>query len=269
MLLLLVTSPLWAQADEWRQDLPTDQRVPGGVAVMPLAAADAPKPALRFNDHDVLVVSRDGLWYAVVGLPLELRAGDQQVDLNGAFLLLELANKQYPSSTITVTNAATVRPSEAQQQRIARENAELMAALNPVTKRQPEVLAMQPPVAGRFTSVFGKRRYYNGQREPKIHTGLDIAAATGTPVAAPSAGSVALVANRFLTGNTVVLDHGSGMFSMYCHLDSTAVIAGDELTTGQLLGKVGATGRVTGPHLHWSVWLNGSWVEPGLFLAEQ
>lgn len=264
---VLLPTPSHSQASgEWYEDLPVEALIPGGVAVMPLANGDAPKPTLRFNDQPALTVQRNGLWYGIVGLPLDVETGEQLVDLDGAMMLLEIEKKDYPRSNIKVTNNATVRPNNAQQSRINRERDELYAALGTYSDAQPNLLKMQPPVAGRFSSVFGKRRYYNGQSEPKTHTGLDIAAPTGTPVIAPSAASVALVADRFITGNTVVLDHGGGMLSMYCHLNTTDVAEGDTLNTGDKLGEVGATGRVTGPHLHWSIWLNGTWVEPQLFL---
>ncbi len=267
---VLLPTPSHSQAgDEWFEDLPTEALIPGGVAVMPLANGDAPKPSLRFNNKPALTVHRNGLWYGIVGLPLDVDTGEQLVNLDGAMMLLEVEKKDYPRSNINVTNSATVRPSNAQQARINRERDELYVALDTYSEAEPSLLKMQPPVAGRFTSVFGKRRYYNGQSEPKTHTGLDIAAPTGTPVVAPSPASVALVADRFITGNTVVLDHGSGMLSMYCHLSDTDVAVGDTLKTGGKLGEVGATGRVTGPHLHWSIWLNGTWVEPELFLYHQ
>lgn len=266
---VFLSTPSYSQSgtEEWSEDLPTQALVPGGVAIMPLANGDTPKPAVRFNDAPALTVKRNGLWYGIIGVPLDTDSGEQLVNMDGVLLLMDVETKDYPRSNITVTNAATVRPSNKQQSRIDRERAELYAALATVSDREPSVLAMQPPVKGRFTSVFGKRRFYNGESKPRTHTGLDIAAATGTPVVAPSAGTVVLVADRFITGNTVVLDHGGGMLSMYCHLNTTNVAVGDTLSVGNKIGEVGATGRVTGPHLHWSIRLNNTWVEPELFLA--
>ena len=109
------------------------------------------------------------------------------------------------------------------------------------------------PVTGRISGVFGSRRVLNGQ-EGAPHWGLDVAASTGTPVRAPAAGRVVLAEPDFyLSGGTILLDHGYGVSSSYSHLSKVAVQAGDEVRQGDLIGAVGATGRVTGPHLHWTL----------------
>jgi murein DD-endopeptidase MepM/ murein hydrolase activator NlpD len=126
---------------------------------------------------------------------------------------------------------------------------------------------MRAPTPGVRSSSFGLRRVFNGQaRAP--HGGMDIAAAAGTPVVAPAAGRVIDTGDYFFNGNTVWIDHGAGLLSMLCHLSAIDVRPGDAVESGQRVGAVGATGRVTGAHLHWSLSLNRTMVDPELFVRD-
>jgi murein DD-endopeptidase MepM/ murein hydrolase activator NlpD len=150
--------------------------------------------------------------------------------------------------------------------RYKRERAHLAAVMATFTESPPRLMHMRVPVPGRRSSSFGLRRVFNGQsRNP--HSGMDIAAGTGTPVVAPLAGRVIDTGDYFFNGGTVWLDHGGGLLTMVCHLSSIEVKVGDMLEPGERFCAVGATGRATGPHLHWSVMLNRAMVDPALFIS--
>ena len=122
------------------------------------------------------------------------------------------------------------------------------------------------PLEGIVTSLFGHRRFFNGKpRRP--HSGLDIAADEGTPIYAAGDAEVTLADELYFNGKTVFLDHGQGLITMYCHLSEYLVEEGDNVAKGQSIGLVGATGRATGPHLHWTVSLNGTRVDPQIFMS--
>lgn len=257
---------------------PHAMAVPGGVARLSLGpAATRPQAHVRQGDADVpvLVVGDAIEWTAVVGIPLAAALGDAsisvvQADGNGARQVpYTVAPKQYKEQHLKVS-PRTVDLSPEDQARYERERdhqARVMATFS----EQPaggalQALRMQVPLPGRRSSSFGLRRVFNGQpRNP--HSGMDIAAATGTPIVAPLPGKVIDVGDYFFNGGTVWLDHGQGLLSMYCHLSSMDVRVGDVLKAGEAFCKVGATGRVTGPHLHWGVMLNRTMVDPALFLA--
>ncbi len=161
-----------------------------------------------------------------------------------------------------------VAPSKKQLARYERDRKSIGRAKRSWVEREEIETDFDLPVQGVRSSPFGLKRFFNKQpRSP--HKGLDIAAAKGTPVKAPAAGSVVETGDYFFNGNTVFIDHGRGLITMYCHLDTIGVEPGQAIGRGEPLGTVGKTGRVTGAHLHWSVLLNRTMVDPGLFLSEE
>jgi murein DD-endopeptidase MepM/ murein hydrolase activator NlpD len=177
-----------------------------------------------------------------------------------------VAPKRYLEQHLKVS-PKTVDLSPEDAARYERERIHLARVMATFTEPLPQAagLRMRVPTPGRRSSSFGLRRVFNGQpRSP--HSGMDIAAPTGTPVAAPLPGRVIDTGDYFFNGNTVWLDHGGGLLSMVCHLSAIDVQPGDTLKTGDRLGAVGATGRVTGAHLHWGMMLNHTMVDPALFL---
>lgn len=250
-----------------------DRPVPGGVAAVPLGQAAA-APRAWFNERPVLVLHEDGQrWIAVVGVPLGTAPGQQALQVQVAghprhAVAFQVQGRQYREQRITLQNTRQVNPNPDDQRRIARELDEQLAAYRRFTPGVvPSNVHFDKPVEGRLSSPFGLRRFFNGQ-ERNPHSGLDFAAATGTPIKAPAAGQVILVGDYFFNGKTVFVDHGQGLISMFCHLSAIDVVVGQQLARGQVLGKVGATGRATGPHLHWNVSLNDVRVDPAIFIGE-
>ncbi len=232
--------------------------VPGGVLTVPVA----PGSTVKFGKTDVLVVDN----IAVLGLGLKTKPGpysltittpqgfDYEVEFKVVF-------KQYPEQHLTIPDDRKVNPYAEDMERINRES---VAQRKQYALRTQPLGALRPfiqPTEGVVSSPFGRRRVLNGKpRNP--HSGLDIAAPTGTPIVAPAPGTVTLTGDLFFNGNTVFVDHGHGLVTMTCHMSKIDVLEGDTVERGELLGLVGATGRVTGPHLHWNVSLNGVRIDP-------
>jgi hypothetical protein len=249
-------------------ELPLDRAVPGGVKVLRLHEAGDVPPVVEAGGHRALVVQDGGTWVAVVGIPLAAPLGAMRVevrDAGGAHRIeFEVADKRYASQSLKVA-PGQVDLSRSDLDRVNRERAILERALDRWSEPPPATLRWPQPVPGVRSSSFGMRRIFNGEsRNP--HTGMDIAAPTGTPVSLPAAGTVLDTGEYFFTGNTVLIDHGGGLISMYCHLSEIDVHPGDRIGAGTRIGAVGMTGRATGAHLHWALSLNRAWVDPELFL---
>jgi murein DD-endopeptidase MepM/ murein hydrolase activator NlpD len=251
-------------------DLPRESAVPGGVKIITLDAAGETPPYVEADGRRALVVKDGATWVAVVGIPLAAPLGTMRVNVRDAAGAHELeftvSDKRYASQSLKVA-PGQVNLSAKDLARVNRERAILDRALLHWSEPPPTTLRWPPPVPGVRSSSFGMRRVFNGEsRNP--HSGMDIAAATGTPVVLPVAGTVLDAGDFFFTGNTVLVDHGRGLISMYCHLSAIDVQPGERLAAGTRIGAVGMTGRATGPHLHWALSLNRAWVDPELFLPE-
>ncbi len=240
---------------------------PGGVVIVEVGDAADNAPKVSLHGKPVLVMTRNGKWVAVAGVPLDAEPGELTLDVGAESAVVEIAEHAYREQWITVENQSFVEQSQEQLDRIWSERKIIDAVLTSFTNRPVSSLSLRPPVPGNRSDSFGYRRFFNEQaRSP--HKGMDMSAASGDPVSAPSEGLIAATGDYFFNGNTVLIDHGQGFVSMYCHLSEITVKEGQSVTVGDVIGAVGATGRVTGPHLHFGTYLNGTAVDPAIFLLD-
>jgi murein DD-endopeptidase MepM/ murein hydrolase activator NlpD len=249
-------------------ELPKEDAVPGGVKLLHLDSTGSSMPYVESDGHRALVIQDGTAWVAVIGIPLSAPVGPMHVIVRGSNGRQELefpvGTKQYPTQSLKVA-PRQVNPSAADMAKINQDKLHTEQALSHWSMTPPESLRLPAPVPGPHSSSFGMRRVFNGQsRNP--HGGMDIAAPAGTPVLLPIGGTVVDTGDYFFTGNTVFVDHGRGLISMYCHLSAVDVTVGQQVAAGGRIGAVGMTGRATGPHLHWGLNLNRAWVDPALFL---
>ncbi len=254
--------------------LPREDRTPGGIALVDISSQYQPGTQALFNDHRVKIQHHGGRVVAVVGIPLSA-PGDQvslQLETSGdpagktrTSIPIKLHPASYPEEHMTIADNNKVSPDADSMRRIRRETGLINGYLRHWQTDHTGFGPMTLPVTGRHSSAFGQRRIINGQpRRP--HSGMDIAAPTGTPIYAPATGIATGAGNFFFNGNSLFVDHGNGLVSMFCHLEKILASPGEPVSQGQLLGRVGSTGRVTGPHLHWSLSLNDARVDPLLFI---
>jgi murein DD-endopeptidase MepM/ murein hydrolase activator NlpD len=216
-------------------------------------------PAFRVNNA----------WTTLVGVDLDTKPGEQKTDVlftmeDGRVekreAIIKVAEKKYPTTELKVEERF-VQLSKTDLARANREAQETEAIYKTITNEALWDTTFTIPIAGRTGTNFGHRRVFNGEsRAP--HAGADLRASTGTPIHATNRGRVVLAKNLFFSGNTVILDHGLGIYSLYAHLSRIDVKRGTMVENGQIIGLAGATGRVTGPHLHWGTRLQGARVDP-------
>ena len=240
------------------------ESVPGGLYLHPLPD-DA--VGVRYRDQPVLIYRQ----VAIVGIHLNAEPGTHRLRVEHAdgsheWRQFTVTDKAYTEQHLTIENPRMVNPLEQDLARIREESARMRAQYELFSEPLASPLPFVQPVDGPLSSSFGRRRVLNGQpRSP--HSGLDIAVVEGTPILNPAPGTVTLTGNFYFNGNTVFVDHGQGLISMMCHLSRIDVSDGQVVERNDVLGLVGATGRVTGAHLHWSVSLNGNRVDPVMVMA--
>jgi murein DD-endopeptidase MepM/ murein hydrolase activator NlpD len=259
------------------ENLPKESLVPGGIALIPFKHKSKTAPKVTFHGNQVMVLQTSKKqWLAVVGLSLKLKPGEYFIELykikksskdepETEKIHFEIKDKEYQAQYITLKNKKQVSPSQKSLDRIREESRTMKDVFRSFSEQAPTVLAMDYPVEGPLSSEFGLKRFFNMQaRNP--HSGIDIAAPKGSEIQSPLAGIVAATGMYYFNGNTVLIDHGQGFVAMYCHLDQISVSKGQTIKAGEILGTVGSTGRATGPHLHWSLNLNNTRIDPLLFL---
>ena len=250
-------------------DSPADA-APGRVAQLRLGAAAEP-PKAHYDGRRLLVRQERGEWIALAGIPLSVKPGSTvpvEIDYGGRREVrkLPVLPWKYHEQRIDMPPEQADLPPE-QLARYEKEREHLAKVLRTFTEIAPADLSLLQPVPGRRSGSFGSRRVINGvPRAP--HGGLDIAAPTGTPVVAAAAGRVVEAGEYLFLGRTIILDHGQGLLTLYSHLSAMHVAAGGVVAAGATIGEVGATGRATGPHLHFSVYLNAASVDPVIFLPK-
>ena len=266
--ILLIVLPLIC-INAYATVLPQESTVPGGVAIITINTKE--KPEAYFYERKVMIIGEPENWKAVVGIPLSANVGmhdltvvSNEVKTNYQF---EVLKKDYETQYLTIQNKRQVNPNKEDMTRINKETKLISKAKSHWSENETIPLQFIKPAEGPKSSSFGLRRFFNKQpRNP--HSGMDIAAPKGSPIIAPADGVVINTGNYFFNGNTVFIDHGQGLITMYCHMDSIAIEEGSIVKAGDEIGKVGLTGRVTGAHLHWGVILNNTMVDPVLFLTE-
>lgn len=250
--------------------LPKTNNTPGGIVIVPLQSTSTPQPQAFLNKQKIMVMPYKHHWIAIIGIPLTTKPGHIILTIitnNTAEQIPLTINKaSYLKSYITIKNKRLVTPYKVDWNRINQEQKIIHKALQQWSTTPPKNMRLILPVKGRISTPFGLHRYYNGKPKSR-HNGIDIAAPKNTPIKAAANGKVILTGNYFFMGKAVLIDHGEGLITVYCHLNKIKVKANQTVAQGKVIGLVGSTGRSTGPHLHWAVRLNGTAVNPRLFLG--
>ena len=265
LILLIILNPLMVQALTINEEF---KNIKGGLLVEEISENEY-KKGFKLNNVNLLTYAEGYKYFLIYGIPYNSKIGSNVIKITSNSNLIdkvinfEVRNKDFQTQYITVSKKYTT-PSKMDLLRIKKERGFLISSKKKWIDINPELKFIHP-VKGTVTGVYGTRRFYNKQ-EGKAHNGLDIAAKKGTTIMAPSTGSVLLTGNYFYNGKFVFLDHGRGLKSIFIHMDKINVSKGQIIKKGEKIGEVGSTGKSTGAHLHWSLILNKTYVNPKAFL---
>ena len=267
LLFLLITTTLSSMV------LPANAPFPGGVIVQEIESKTKPKVYHGKRQLMVLDGNTTGHYIVVAGISLNQKADSKyklkiKAGKKDQFHSVYVEDKVYKKQYITIKNKRKVSPKKMDMKRINSESSRSRKALALYTPQKFVSLAMVKPVDVNISDDYGKRRYFN-KKPRRPHSGVDMPAPVGTAIIAPLGGKIVEIGEFFFNGNVIFIDHGLGLVSMYCHMSKFDVKKGDMVKKGEKIGEVGMTGRVTGPHLHWGVSLNGAMVDPRLFFVNQ
>jgi len=273
LFLLLQTNIIAASSSNTNKinlSYPTHNPVPGGIAVIDLNLKAKKRPSVKYNNKKIMVRKNGYKWQAIVGLALNTKQGTHKIKItlaNGNQLeqTFTTKNKRYKKQYITLKNKGMVTLSPENLKRALSDKKISKKAFKEWLDKKDIGLNFIMPVDGIVSSRFGLKRYFN-KKPRKPHSGIDIAAPTGTVIRSPTDGIVIATGNFYFNGNVAFVDHGQGLITMFCHMNTIAVSKDQKLKTGDKIGEVGETGRVTGAHLHFSVSLNNTRIDPELLL---
>jgi murein DD-endopeptidase MepM/ murein hydrolase activator NlpD len=263
-----------ANASDLKAELSASEAVDGSIIIV--TAKISPEalslrsqaPAGIFEDIKIpfyaVPAKGSGVFEGVLGVPFSHKSGSFPVVVRygelESQLPLQVRDGNYPSESLKV-DPRKVNPKKKDMIRIKREQQEIRKVYDLLTEEKLWNGPFQLPIKSDITSIYGTKRVFNGEMK-SFHAGLDLRAMVGTPIQAPTAGVVVLTGDLFFTGNTVILDHGYGIMTVYAHMSKIVVKKGQKLAPGDLLGLSGATGRVSGPHLHWMAIVHKTKVNP-------
>ena len=249
---------------------PEQALVPGGIALLQIPDYK-PDTKVYFQNKRIAVFPHNNTWVAMAGIGLSTKPGDYEFSIRQADGLslnskITVAYKKYDEQHLTIKNKRKVNPNKDDSKRIAAESKRKKKAKTLFSETRPHVDFIWP-VTGRISSIFGLRRFFNEQ-ERRPHGGLDIVADEGTPIKAAADGTIIDSGDFFFSGNMIYIDHGQGIISLYAHLSAISVKPGDYVKQGDVIGNVGQTGRVTGPHLHFAIMTNRTAIDPVFMLPK-